>query len=106
MLLPQSVSQRSQKARTHLWPRWYEAVKRYICSGVVSSHHYPWSSPACKACAAVSGPGMRKSSGHLGKMSQGISALPGQAEKIPEVAGWVSLSLGNTLLGDEGWMSH
>ena len=49
---------------------------------------------------------MRQSPGHPRKMSQSISALPGQAEKTPEVAQWVSLSLGNTLLGDEAWMSH
>lgn len=49
---------------------------------------------------------MRKSLGHTGKVSQSISALPGQAEKTPEVARQVSFSVGNTPLGDEGWMSH
>lgn len=80
-------------------------MKQLICASALGQH-YPRSSPACKACVRVSGPGVRKSPGHPRKVSQSISALAGQEEKTPEATQWVSFSLGNTILGDKGWMSH
>lgn len=95
MLLPQSESQHSQKAKAHLCSSWHEAVKVYICSG--KSHHCPGAARLQDLCLCARSR-HKEESGASWEGIQSICVLPGPAKRAPQSAQCPRWSLGNSLL--------